>query len=304
MLKHRLITGFSAGGIIISVLFLCPAWTHLVFLLAIFVLALMEFRDMAHAAGHHFDFVGVLVCGSLFLLATAAESPVFYSFLKAKCPALAISPPGRMDVSGFLMAITPAVLLIVAILRRKTERAMETAALSFAGFWYVAVLLSFLIRLTFEWPIRTDGHTNFTGRLILLLFLVLVKFGDIGGFFIGSKFGKRKLIPEISPKKSVEGLYGEYATSLFMGLLAWTIFHFASDGCIGTVPFALGHAIALPILLTTTGILGDLAESLIKRSVGFKDSSSRFPGMGGCLDMLDSVLFSAPFMYAYAVWFF
>lgn len=304
MLKHRLITGFSAGGIIISVLFLCPAWTHLVFLLALFALALMEFRDMAHASGHRFEFLGVLVCGLLFLLATAAESPVFHSYLQAKYPSLAISPPGRMDVSGFLMAITPAVLLIVAILRRKTERAMETAALSFAGFWYVAVLLSFLIRLAFEWPIREDGHTNYTGRLILLLFLMLVKFGDIGGFFIGSKFGKRKLIPEISPKKSIEGLYGEYASSLCIGLIWWAILRFGYDGSIGSVPFTLGHAIALPLLLTTTGILGDLAESLIKRSVGFKDSSSRFPGMGGCLDMLDSVLFSAPFMYAYAVWFF
>ena len=61
------------------------------------------------------------------------------------------------------------------------------------------------------------------------------------------------------------------------------------------------HAVALPLLLTTTGVLGDLAESLVKRSVGVKDSSSRFPGMGGVLDILDSLLFSAPFMYAYVV---
>ena len=60
---------------------------------------------------------------------------------------------------------------------------------------------------------------------------------------------------------------------------------------------------ALPLLLATTGVLGDLAESLVKRSVGVKDSSSRFPGMGGVLDILDSLLFSAPFMYAYVVWF-
>ena len=59
----------------------------------------------------------------------------------------------------------------------------------------------------------------------------------------------------------------------------------------------------LPPLLTTTGVLGDLAESLIKRSVGVKDSSSRFPGMGGILDILDSLLFSAPFMYAYMLLF-
>ena len=75
------------------------------------------------------------------------------------------------------------------------------------------------------------------------------------------------------------------------------------DGRLGQLDFPFVHAVALPLLLATTGVLGDLAESLVKRSVGVKDSSARFPGMGGVLDILDSLLFSAPFMYVYVVWF-
>ena len=189
-------------------------------------------------------------------------------------------------------------------MQRRTDKALEAFAVSSAGFWYVAVPLSFLVRLAFEFPVRADGATNYTGRILLLLFIVLVKTSDIGAYAAGCLWGRRKLIPSVSPAKTVEGLCGGYALSLLSGVVFWAVLKFGfGDGRLGQLEFPLVHALALPPLMTTAGVLGDLAESLLKRSVGVKDSSSRFPGMGGALDILDSLLFAAPFMYAYAVWF-
>lgn len=303
MLKHRLITGFSAAAIVLAALFLLPAWTHLICIFALFVFANAEFRDIVHGAGHRYEFAAVTIAGALLLLATAVESPVAMSYFREYIPRLANDSAPRMDASNFILALTPAVLLALGVLSRRTERALETSALSFAGFWYVAVLPSFLIRIMFEWPIIPDGRTNYTGRLLLLVFILLVKFGDIGGYTVGCSCGKHKLIPAISPKKTVEGLFGEYAFSLAVGLTVYAILRARCDGMLGTLRFPIVHAVVLPLLLTTTGVLGDLAESLLKRSVGVKDSSAHLPGMGGVLDVLDSLLFSAPFMYAYTVWF-
>ena len=302
MLKHRIMTGVAVCVVCFGILFFLPAWTHLFLLLAVFLLAQLEWADMVHGSGHRYELWATTLCGAAFLLATAAESPLFLDRMAHIAWLPDPTEPGRMDLSAFVLALAPALLLAIGVLRRRTEKAMETFALSYAGFWYVAVLLSFLVRLSFEWPVVEEGRTNYTGRIMLLVFIVLVKMSDIGAYTCGRIWGKRKLIPEISPAKTVEGLLGGYAFSLAAGLALWAIFRWGfGDGRLGQLEFPLVHAVALPLLLTTTGVLGDLAESLVKRSVGVKDSSSRFPGMGGVLDILDSLLFSAPFMYAYVV---
>ena len=152
--------------------------------------------------------------------------------------------------------------------------------------------------------ITSLDYSNYTGRILLLAFIVMVKMSDIGAYAAGRIWGRHKLIPAVSPAKTVEGLVGGYVLSLVSGFVLWAVFQWGfGDGRLGQMDFPFVHAVALPLLLTTTGVLGDLSESLVKRSVGVKDSSSRFPGMGGVLDILDSLLFSAPFMYAYVVFF-
>lgn len=294
MLKNRLITGFSFAIFFLCVLFFLPAWTHMILIFALFALAQLEFNDMVVRGGYKYEMVATSILGVLFLATSAIESPVVMSRMP-NCLKLS----GIMDLSSFVICLAPAVLLACGVFRRKPEHSMETFALSFAGFWYVAVLLGFVMRLAFEWEIYPDGRTNYTGRLFLLIFVLLVKFSDIGAYTIGSLFGKRKLIPEISPKKSVEGLFGGYLFSIIASLIVWGIAKSVNNGWIGDLPFHFANAIILPILLTTFGVIGDLAESLIKRSVNVKDSSSRFPGMGGILDILDSLLFAAPVMYVY-----
>lgn len=304
MLKQRLATGITVCLLVFGILFFFPGWMHMVLLFAVFLLAQLEFADMVRDSGHRYEFVATTLLGAAFLAATALETPMVRNLMERFTWTPPPMPEGRIDLSALVLCLAPALLLLLGVLRRRTERAMETFALSYAGFWYVAVLLSFLVRLAFEWKVYENWHTNYTGRLMLLLFVVLVKSGDIGGYAFGRLFGRHRLIPAISPGKTWEGLAGCYVLSLLCGLGMWYVFHAHFREAFGETRFPLVHAIVLPLLLTTTGLFGDLAESLIKRSVGVKDSSTRFPGMGGILDILDSLLFSAPFMYAYVVWFF
>jgi len=260
MLKHRIITGISVCVVCFGILFFFPAWMHLFLLLAVFALAQMEWSDMVRGSGHRYEFWATTACGAAFLLATAAESPLALDRMAHIAWLPDPTEPGRMDLSAFILALTPALLLALGVLRRRTERAMESFALSYAGFWYVAVLLSFLVRLAFEWPVIEEGRTNYTGRILLLVFIVLVKMADIGAYTFGRLWGRRKLIPEISPAKTVEGLFGGYVFSLASGLAFWAVFRWGfGDGRLGQLDFPFVHAVALPLLLATTGVLGDLA---------------------------------------------
>jgi phosphatidate cytidylyltransferase len=118
--------------------------------------------------------------------------------------------------------------------------------------------------------------------------LLITKLGDIGAYLVGSRFGKTPLIPHISPKKSVEGAIGGLLFSV-LGALASKPF----------LSFSYLHIILLGIALGIVGQFGDLSESLMKRDCQIKDSGGIFPGMGGFLDLMDSLLFTAPFFYFY-----
>ena len=125
------------------------------------------------------------------------------------------------------------------------------------------------------------------------------KFTDIGAYVIGCLFGKHKLIPRISPAKSWEGCFGGIALSVVGSLVAAALArpHWQR------VSLGAGDAVALGLLLSLAGIAGDLTESLFKRAAGVKDSGRILLGMGGLLDVLDSLLFAVPMLYVYATFF-
>jgi phosphatidate cytidylyltransferase len=116
--------------------------------------------------------------------------------------------------------------------------------------------------------------------------LIITKLGDIGAFLIGSKWGRKILMPRISPKKTVEGALGGLLFSVLGGL-----------ACQPFLPFGPGQLIFISAGLGVLGQLGDLSESLLKRDCQVKDSGNVFPGMGGTLDAIDSLLFTAPVFY-------
>jgi len=183
-----------------------------------------------------------------------------------------------------LMAITVLVLAfsLIALFRlQEIRQAAAEAALVLMGFLYVPLLLSHLIL------IRMLPH----GIPWLFLIMVIVMTGDSAAYYVGSHFGTTKLYPAVSPKKSVEGSLGGLAGSVAGAFVSRAIFF---------PELSLLDCIATALLLGVLGQLGDLFESLIKRSCGVKDSGGIFPGHGGILDRLDSILFAGPAAYYYA----
>jgi phosphatidate cytidylyltransferase len=195
------------------------------------------------------------------------------------------------DVGGFYssMYIT-AVLLLVMVLelfRRDGELAVFHIATTFFGVFYVGWLGSHIILL------RNLGEASpwgDQGGFFVILAFALAWGADTGAYFVGNAIGKRKLLPRVSPAKSVEGALGGVLFSLADAFICkWTFADF--------IP--AWHAAVLGLVAPAMATLGDLVESLMKRDVKVKDTSRALPGHGGMLDRFDSVLFVAPFVYYY-----
>ena len=155
------------------------------------------------------------------------------------------------------------------------------------GLMYVPWLLNFMQKINFFPGLGGNG------KFYVLYFILVTKFSDTGAYAVGSLIGKHKMIPRISPGKTWEGFGGAIVVSTAASVV---FVHLFGDKMPG---MNLAHAVALGILLSTTAVLGDLIESLFKREAGVKDSGNYFPGIGGILDLLDSLLFNAPLMYLY-----
>jgi phosphatidate cytidylyltransferase len=153
------------------------------------------------------------------------------------------------------------------------------------GLMYVPWLLNFIQKINF--------FTGVDGKFYVLYFILVTKFSDMGAYLVGSLIGKHKMIPRISPGKTWEGFGGAIVVST---LASVAFYHFFGDHLLG---MTLVNAIVLGIILSSTAVIGDLIESIFKREAGVKDSGQFFPGIGGILDLLDSLLFNAPIMYLY-----
>lgn len=174
------------------------------------------------------------------------------------------------------------------VFEKNQDTPVATVALTLFGFLYVPFLFSYLLKIIFH-----VASTPIDGVWIAVYLVAVTKITDIGAYLIGSLCGRHKMIPRISPGKSWEGFAGGLAcaTAASVGLA-----HLLPAHCpafLGPHPWILGLAIAL------LSVVGDLAESVIKRDARSKDSGGLIPGIGGCLDLIDSILFTAPFFYAY-----
>lgn len=198
---------------------------------------------------------------------------------------LALFPSDQMRL---LSAVTVIVILSALLFLFKINDIKKTAgetALFLMGFLYVPFLLGHLILL------RGLPH----GIQWVFLLLLIVMSGDSGAYYVGCNFGKRKLYPAVSPNKSLEGALGGLAGSLAGAFIARATFF---------PELSVTDAIIMSLFLGVLGQLGDLFESLLKRSFGVKDSGVIIPGHGGILDRLDSILFAAPAAFYYAVFVF
>lgn len=199
-------------------------------------------------------------------------------------------------------AICVALIGAFVLQTREPIRGLETLVAVLAtlgGFVYVAFLFNFAAKLLFldpGWQVG-EGRVAAPAAVLLLWLLAVTKFTDMGAYLVGSLIGRHKMIPHVSPGKTWEGLGGALVFSQMAGcgLYAWLPRQLAVLG-------GWGHVVVLGLLLALLAVLGDLAESVVKRALQAKDSGRMLPGIGGALDLIDSICFTAPALYFYLQW--
>jgi phosphatidate cytidylyltransferase len=258
----RELTTLVAGPVAILIIGWAPP---LVFDAAVGIcalLALYEFLVMGRHKGFHLP-IPLCMILALFILAAFVVEQVSV----------------EMGVFATLLAI-PAFY----VLRRgeDLEEALPSSGIAVLSTLYVGMLGGSLIRLRGDFPV--------VGPKLVFFLLLVVWTGDAGAYYTGKAFGRHKLSPRISPKKTIEGGIGGLTASV----IAAIVIHFTFFRA-----FPLLHAVIAGFILSAAGIVGDLAESMWKRSADVKDSGTLIPGHGGFLDRFDSIFFTAPILYTY-----
>lgn len=188
---------------------------------------------------------------------------------------------------GPAWTLAAAMILVFLVEMRRFDapgRSIANLAAACFALMYVGLLLNFAVHLRITWGVGA-----------FLSWILVVKMADTGAYFVGRFLGRHKMTPVLSPGKTIEGAVGALVASC---LGSWLAFHYVVP-LVGDVKMVAGAGpwwgwLVFGVLVGAAGIVGDLAESLLKRDVGRKDSSTWLPGFGGVLDILDSLLLSAP----------
>jgi phosphatidate cytidylyltransferase len=265
-LAVRLLTAAVGGPLILLLLYLGPAWGWLLFLLAATVVGAFELYAMTHPG----DRVAQALCTAL----TLGVTLVIWQY------------GASAKVLLSLLLVLPIASMFLVLLRLGD---MQTAALRVAaGAFGPLYLGGGIAALTL---LRRDGGPDGPGFVVLAL--MLSWFSDTGAYFAGRFLGKHKLYEAVSPKKTVEGAVGGLVAGA-LGALAGHFFYLRS--------LPLVDAVVLALIAGAAGQAGDLGESLLKRSVGVKDSGGIVPGHGGILDRVDALLVTGVCTYLYVLW--
>jgi len=258
-LVKRLSVSAVIGAAVIYLIFFAPLWVYFIGLEFVILATLNEFFTMAKQKGLPVHKpIGLLFGALIPLNYFISAEPLFILLLILSC---------------FLVGFD-----------RKAPTQSESlglTAMTFFGVIYIGWLISFFLDL---------HEIPETGHWWVFFVIFVVKMGDAAAYFVGKKWGQHKLLPHVSPEKSVEGALGSLGMSIICSLICKII--------LPSVP--MFHLLILGITLSLLAQLGDLVESLIKRNLGAKDSGT-LPGLGGMLDIMDSLLFAAPFAYFYVI---
>jgi phosphatidate cytidylyltransferase len=262
----RVITAVIAVPIILGLLFRGPAWGFYALILPAVLLGSQELFAMTHPEDKPSQMLGVLLAGL-----------VSFSLYFFPDPRVALTILVAIPVAGPLLTLARLGDIPSAALR---AFGMSVGPLLVAG------------PMTLLAMMRRD--LNSAGSAWVLAALCFAWAADTGGYFAGRFLGKHKLYEAVSPKKTIEGALGGLTANL---VAAFVLQHFL----LTTVP--LVHLLALAVVAGILGILGDLGESLLKRSVGVKDSGALVPGHGGILDRVDALLCTSTVVFLYTIWF-
>jgi phosphatidate cytidylyltransferase len=258
-LRSRLLTGTFAVPLLVLLVGWGPPWAFAGLFVVLIAQALREYFSMAFPGKMKDQFWGILFGLSLSLMLL-----------------FPLAPEGNSGLSLLFVFF----FSIYLFLPGRLEERLNRLAWTLLGGVYLGYLLPHWV-LLFRMP-----H----GRAWVMLVLLVIMMGDAAAYFIGRRFGRRKLAPEISPGKTFEGVFGYLAGSLAGGCLG-ALFLVTELGTI--------EVLMLSGMLSAAGQIGDLFESLIKRVFAVKDSGTLLPGHGGLLDRLDSLIFPAVFATTY-----
>lgn len=243
------------------------------------LIALWEFYGMMdHAALPNFK-ITAMICGAVML----AGSFNYFS---------TIGPASSYD---FEVAVMLFFLLTVfgrqMFARLRHDEPLRTMAYTLFGLLYVLWLFNFTTKVLYATPRSATGAV--TGQFYVLYLIAVTKFSDMGAYLTGSVVGRHLMSPHISAKKTWEGFFGALVLALLCSLGLFKLM----PGHLSELTWT--HATVLGLLLGVGAVIGDLAESIVKRSTGVKDSGRLLPGIGGALDLIDSLLFTAPLLFFY-----
>ena len=285
----RTLTGLAVGAGVIAIFLWCPLRAVLPIVVVLSALVQLEFYQMAKER-EPATYVGLLL-GTAWLVVVG-----LYGFGDGLL-FLALAFPAVLALALF-------VVCAYVLFQSRFSHPISTVATTMFGFLYVPFLLGFFM-LTVQlgaqgtWGGVQDSWTRH-GLYTLLALIATAKFSDTGGFAFGMAFGKHKMCPTISPKKSWEGLVGSMLFSAATACVFLTLAQRFGWGetvrfwNVLTYPVAAACGAAMALLAT----IGDLIESRFKRACGVKDSATFMPaGMGGFLDMFDSILFIPALVY-------
>jgi len=292
MLRTRLITAGLLGPLVILVALLGEPWLT-VLVGVVIVLGMIELTALLRAAGYEPPprltvGVGLLVAAAGLVAANRSISDGPLADLTR-----AVGPLGLPTLA---MAAATVALALAGFTRADPRNGFATWATTTFGVGYLGLLAPFIVVVghlapSGGSPASRVGALDIGSGTAWLLLLVMVVWGyDSGAYMIGRWLGRRRLIAHISPSKTIEGLAG--------GLLVATV---AAGLGVAIVGLDAWHAVVIGPLLGLAAQAGDLAESLVKRAAGSKESGSLIPGHGGMLDRVDSFLFAAPVLAGYAL---
>lgn len=275
-LKKRIIPGLSFAAIIVSAIYFSP-WSYAAVMLLIIILCSNEFFKIVKSLRDEND---VMINSHGILISIYISLIFILGFLHQ-----------LNFLSGKYLILAPLAFLLILFseLFSKSNKPLLNIGLNTMGLLYIGVpifMANYIISLT------RDANTNllYDGS-ILIGTMLLVMLNDVGAYFMGNWFGKHPLFIRVSPKKTIEGTVGGYLVNLLAGVLAYYII-----GKIGLIDWLI-----LAVISSTGAIIGDLVESLFKRSLQIKDSGSAIPGHGGFLDRFDAILYSLPLIAMYIV---
>ncbi len=288
MLRYRVISGTLIGAFFFMLPFWVPAWGILIVVGGLAAWTQYECYAMLRKSG-------IPVYTPLGILAGMAYMTAVFCCAPADA---ALAAARHTDV--IVLAAVIGAIFLRPMFDKEHPQPIAAIGGTLLGFLMVPFMLSFFFRLAFGWEHHGFTSTaSVTGRNLALFTIIVVKVQDIGAYFTGRFLGKHKMAPRISPKKSLEGLAGGLVTSM---LVAALFYHLAGES-LGIIKPGWGHIVFLGLLLGATGVVGDLFESYLKRACATKDSSAAVPGMGGILDVIDSLLPAAPVMFVYTILF-